>query len=184
MFSQELKIARDRVGVLIGKKGEVKRAIEKKGNVKLEIDSEEGDVIITADDGLKLFEVKSIIMAIGRGFSPEAAFRLFDEGYSFESLDITEFTGKSKKKMDRIRGRVIGEEGKARKYIERITDTNISIYGKTVGIIGEQEWVSLAKRAVEMLLSGAPHGPVYAMLEKKRRALQRQKYEGMAYGEI
>ncbi|MEM2848698.1 MAG: KH domain-containing protein, partial [Candidatus Bathyarchaeia archaeon] len=47
-----VRIPISRVGVLIGAKGEVKRAIEDKCHVRLNIDSSSGDVEITpADDG-------------------------------------------------------------------------------------------------------------------------------------
>ena len=51
MSEEFVKIPQDRLGVLIGKDGEVKRLIEKKLSIKLEIDSEEGLVNIYQKDG-------------------------------------------------------------------------------------------------------------------------------------
>ena len=68
--------------------------------------------------------------------------------------------------MIRIRARVIGEGGKTREYIEKLTETHIVIYGKTVGIIGNYEVVGLVRRAFEGLLSGQRHSTVYTWLEK------------------
>ena len=118
MYSQEIKIPKERVGVLIGKEGEVKKQIEKKAKVEIEVDSKQGDVIITGEDNLAIYEVKIMIHAIGRGFSPEVALQLFNERNVFELIDMTNFTGKSKKKLERMKGRVIGEDGKSRKTIE------------------------------------------------------------------
>lgn len=179
VFTQEMKIPKDRVGVLVGKKGETKRWIQKKAGVKLDI-SPEGDVIISGADNIMLYDVKIVVQAIGRGFSPERASRLFHEGTSLEMIDITEYAGKSRKKLDRLRGRVIGENGRARRSVEELTETDISVYGKTVAIIGEIEMAALARNAVDMLLSGAPHGAVYRMLENKRRELHRHRLEAMA----
>ncbi|MDD4878536.1 MAG: KH domain-containing protein [Candidatus Nanoarchaeia archaeon] len=178
IFRQELKIPKDRVGVLVGTKGAVKRHIEKTANVKLDI-SHEGDVVISGRDTVMLYDVKIVIQAIGRGFSPAIAFQLFNESAAFELLDITDYAGKSKKKMDRLRGRVIGENGRARRSVEDLTETAISVYGKTVGIIGDMEMAALAREAVDMLLSGAPHGAVYRMLENKRREIHRHRLEAM-----
>ena len=72
----------------------------------------------------------------------------------------------------RLKGRVIGEQGKARRTIENLTETDISVYGKTVSIIGEIEHVSVAKRAILSLLSGSPHSRVYSWLEKKRKEMK------------
>jgi len=180
MYSQELKIPKERIGVLIGKKGEIKRELEKRGNVKIDVDSEHGDVVITGKDAIMIYDIKIIVQAIGRGFSPEIAMQLFNEDYIFELIDIKEYAGKSKKKMERLRGRVIGENGKARRMIESMTETDISIYGKTIGIIGNVERVAIARHALEMLLSGAPHGYVYKRLEAKRRELHRIEFEERA----
>lgn len=179
VFTQELKIPKDRVGVLVGKKGEIKRWIEKKADVKLII-SKEGDVIISGKDNIALYDVKIVVQAIGRGFSPEKAVQLFREETSLEVIDITDYAGKSRKKLDRLRGRVIGENGRARRSVEELTETDISVYGKTVAIIGEIEMAAIARSAVDMLLSGAPHGAVYRMLENKRREFHRRRIEAMA----
>ena len=52
--------------------------------------------------------------------------------------------------------------------MESLTNTKISIYGKTVGIIGEATNVLLVVHAVERLLKGAKHGNIYAWIEKQK----------------
>ena len=79
--------------------------------------------------------------------------------------------------MQRLKGRVIGREGKSRQIIEELSETNISVYGKTIGIIGSTESASIARQAVESLLKGATHASVFKFLEKKRRDLKRAEYE-------
>jgi len=177
MYTQEIKIPKERIGVLVGVNGKVKKQIEDRANVNLDIDSEQGDVTISGEDNLMVYEVRIIVKAIGRGFRPEVAFQLFNEQNVFELFDVTDYTGKSKKKMERLRGRVIGEGGKSRKTIEQLSETSIVVFGKTIGIIGEAERVSLARRALEMLLDGAPHAPVYKMLETKKKELYRRQFE-------
>ena len=177
-YSYELKIPKDRVAILIGKKGEVKRMIEKETAAKIFIDSKEGDVRLTGKDSLDLFSAREIIHAIGRGFSPEIALLILKSDYAFELLTISDYVGKSKKSATRLKGRVIGTEGKTRKHIEDVTETHLSIYGKTIGIIGEAEHVMLARRAVESILAGATHSSVYKWLEKKKKELERNRILG------
>ena len=50
-----------------------------------------------------------------------------------------------------------------------MTDTYITVYGKTVGIIGEVAQVSVAREALAMLIQGAMHKTVYRYLEKKKK---------------
>ena len=173
-FSHEVKIPHERVAVLIGKDGDIKKRLEEKTQTKLDIDSENGDVLIQGDDGLNIFDAKEVVVAIGRGFNPEIALNLVDDNNQLEIIDITTYTGDSKKKLIRIRARVIGEGGKTREYIEKLTDTNIVIYGKTVGIIGNYEVVGLVRRAFEGLLSGQRHSTVYTWLEKNVK--ERKQY--------
>lgn len=163
---EEIKIPKGRVAVLIGKGGEIKRIIEKEGNVKLKINSE-GNVEIEGEN-IDIFETKPVIKAIGRGFNPETACLLLDEDYCLEVLDITEFSGKSKKKLIRLRSRCIGKEGKARTNIEDMTNTEICIYGKTIAIIGRIDDVDIAKQGIISLLNGAPHGNVYKLIQKRK----------------
>ncbi len=169
-FSYELKIPQERVAVLIGKDGETKKDIEEQTGSKLQI-SKEGDVIITGNDGLKLYTTREIVHAIARGFNPRIALQLMKQDFAFEVIDLKDISGKNKNVMERLKGRVIGTGGKSREEVERLTDTYISVYGKTIGIIGEVSQVSLARQAVAMLLEGSLHRTVYRFLEKKKKEM-------------
>lgn len=172
-FQYELKIPRDRIAVLVGKKGNVKRTIEKNLNLRLKIDSKEGDVFIHGDDALDLSTAQNIIKAIGRGFNPEVALMLLEDEYVFQMIDLTDFAGKSKKALFRLKSRAIGSGGKARRNIEELTNTHIIIYGKTLAIIGDYAHVDLARKAFESLLAGSRHSTVYAWLEKQAKEIRR-----------
>ena len=176
-FAYELKIPKERVAVLIGKDGEVKNHIENETCVSLDINSEDGDVVIKGKDALKLYATQDVVKAIGRGFNPEIAILMLKPDYTFDMLDIMEFA-RTKKDMLRLKGRIIGADGKSRKTIEDLTETHICVYGKTVGIIGEISNVGSARRAIESLLSGSPHANVYHWLEKQRRDRKRDEIVG------
>ncbi len=171
-FQYELKMPRDRVAVLIGKKGEIKKELENNTHTKITVDSKEGDVFVRGNDALSLYTAKEIITAIARGFNPDIAQSLLKQDYCFELIRTDDFV-KSKNSQLRLKGRVIGKEGRSRKAIEMLTETYICVYGKTIGIIGLTEDVANAKRAVESLLSGSPHSNVFRWLEKVRRDQRR-----------
>ena len=170
-FSYELKIPKERVAVLIGKKGETKRKIEELTNTKMLVDSKEGDIFVSGNDALSLFSVKDILKAIGRGFNPDVALQILKPDYVFEMIEIGDFARTQNDSL-RLKGRVIGTEGKSRSQIEELTETNICVYGKTIGIVGRQDNVPVAKRAIDMLLSGSPHANVYKWLERMRRSIK------------
>lgn len=169
-FAYEIKIPKERIAVLIGKSGEIKKKIETTLGVKLQIDSQEGDITIQGEDALQLYTGRDIIRAIGRGFNPETALLLLKSDYVFELIDITRYVKENH--IQRIKGRIIGKEGKARLVLEELSLSSICVYGKSIGIIGETENVGMAKRALESLLQGAPHAVVYKWLEKRRKEMK------------
>ena len=180
--SSFLKIPRERIGVLIGPNGEIKKYIERTLSVKLEIESETGGVKITLTENVEdpslLFKAKDVVNAIGRGFSPELAFRLIrDEEAFLDVIDLRAIFGKSESDIRRVKGRIIGMEGKTRRIIEELTETNVCVYGHTVGLIGDIEQVQAAREAIQMLIRGSLHSTVYRFLHRKRRELKKRKLE-------
>ena len=173
-YSYELKVPKNRVAVIIGREGSVKKEIEEATKTKLSIDSKEGDIFVSGEDALGLYTAREIIKAIGRGFNPDIARLLLKPDYIFEVVDVSEYAGKSKEAILRLKGRVIGKEGKSRRLIEELTECSISVFGKTISIIGLPEAVASARQAVESLLRGSTHANVYKWLERRRRELRRR----------
>ena len=177
-----VRIPKERVGVLVGPDGKVKQQIEEKFMVELEIESESGGVTIilsekTRDPSL-LFKAKDVVTAIGRGFSPEHAFRLLRNADDiFDFIDLRAVFGRSESDIKRVKGRVIGANGKTRKLIEELTDASMVVYGHTIGFIGTFEQVDVARTAVQMLINGSQHHTVYKYLQRKRSELKKQMLE-------
>ena len=177
-----VKIPGDRIGALLGPNGTVKAIIERKLSIDLNVDSKDGSVQITlpqsAEDPTVLFRAKEVVTAIGRGFAPEHAFRLLDdEEIMFEVIDLREIVGRSPSDLKRLKGRVIGKEGKTRRIVEELSEANISVYGHTISIIGYPDQAAIAREALRMLLRGSLHGTVYRFLHKKRRELKKQRLQ-------
>ncbi|MDR3102270.1 MAG: KH domain-containing protein [Methanocalculaceae archaeon] len=169
-MTQEVKIPNDRIGVIIGKHGNTRKHLEKLLGVTLEIDSRDGLVSIeTEEDALAEIRSMEIIKAIGRGFSPGRAQRLLeDDEMILDLIDISD-DADTPQKMSRVRGRIIGRDGKAREQIENMTGTYISVYGKTIGIIGLPDQVNDAHTAVLMLIRGSDHSNVFNFLDRKKK---------------
>ena len=173
MFGYELRVPKERVAVIIGEKGSIRRRIEKETSTKVYVNTSEEYVAISAEDNLNVYLCKDIIKAIARGFNPDIALRLLNEENTFEIVDIKEYSNKSRNKLIRLRSRVIGKDGKARKNIEQMTNTDICVYGKTVGIIGSVGNVLIAKQAITKLLGGSPHSNVYRAIEDRKNGRRR-----------
>ena len=172
-MSEHINIPLDRVAVLVGPKGSIKELIEEKSTTSLNIESSSGTVeIMEAKDPIKGMRAREVVHAIARGFSPEKAMRLFeDDNLMFETIDLSNIA-RTEKDMERLKGRIIGRAGKTREVFEEITNVRLSVYGKTISIIGYPEQNAVARAGIDMLLKGSTHGPVYKFLEKKRTDLK------------
>lgn len=170
-----LKIPKERIGVLIGQNGETKKNIELISKITLDIDSDEGEVVIQEHentDALMLLKVENVIHAIARGFSPEHAFALFKDENDFFLFDIHDYVGKKDTHIIRLKSRIIGQHGKTKRALESITGSSISIYGHTVALIADIDTIDILKKAVDMLLSGSKHSTVYRYLEREMKQLR------------
>ncbi len=172
-----LKIPLERVGVLIGPRGEIKKRLETTTGICLTIDSKLGEVIIDdhkTNDPLAIIKLENVIRAIGRGFSPENAMMLFRDDADLFIFDLHEYVGKKEAHLRRLKSRIIGKEGKTRRVLEELANVHISVYGHTVAVIADLEDMPVIKRAIDMLLSGSKHATVYRYLEGQMKTLRLQ----------
>jgi len=172
-MKEYVKIPLERIAVIIGPNGEVKEFIEEKSTTSLNINSQTGDVEIDIKDPIKGLRTKEVVNAIASGFSPEKVFRLFDDDLlMFETINLSNIA-KTEKDLQRIKGRIIGSAGKTREVFENLTGAFISVYGKTVSLIGYPEQNNVVRVGIDMLLKGSTQKVVYKFLEKKAGELKR-----------
>jgi len=172
----------ERVGVVIGREGVTKTKIEEAFNSRLLIQSETGviDIVprLDSSDPTTILRARDVVLAIGRGFSPERALKLEDDDVVLDVIDLRELLGKNEREIARLKGRVIGREGKIRKLIEEMTNAKISVYGHTISMLGDYEAVTAAREAIELLLKGKQHSTVYKLLRKiKSESKKRETLE-------
>jgi ribosomal RNA assembly protein len=172
----------ERLGVLIGRDGSTKTEIERTFKARLLIQSETGAVEIYpsegSDDPTSILRARDVVIAIARGFSPQRAMRLADDDIVLDVIDLRETFGRNERDIARLKGRVIGREGKIRRLIEEMTNAQVSVYGHTISMLGEYETVTAAREAIELLLKGKQHSTVYKLLRKiKRESKKRETLE-------
>jgi len=168
VIESRLRIPKSRIGVLIGIKGKTKADIESITSVSIEVNSEDGSVHIKSTDEFAdptfVLKARDIVKAIGRGFNSEKAFFLLDDDIFLETIELPG----SKNNIKRLKSRIIGEKGKAKKMIEKNTEAMLSIFGNQVSIIGELSENRNAREAIEQLIQGSKHGTVFRYLEQLR----------------
>ncbi len=180
-----MKIGKNRIAVLIGIDGKIKKEIEKALGVKLDIDSKTGDceVFPIIDDPnyvpLNVYTAQKVVNAINRGFNPSKAMKLMKENYDLEVFNLLSILGKSEKHVKRVKGRIIGRNGEMRRAIERFGESFVSVYGKTVSIIALYEDLQIARKAINMLIKGLPHNMVIKYLERKYNDKKKEQFKQM-----
>lgn len=178
MQPQTVRIPKDRIAVLIGSDGRVREQVEEMTGLELDIDSESGVVEVRGEsdmDPVMPLVAADFVKAVGRGFAPKVAYRLFEPHVYFDLMDLTEWVGDRENHLRRVKGRIIGSDGKTRRALQEYTGADLAIYGKTVALIGDHKQLMLAREAVEMIIEGAPHAAVYQHLDERLHDIRMEK---------
>lgn len=183
-----VKIPHERLGVLIGKDGSVVRTLSNLTQTRISVDEVNGVIIVEPlspyTKAIDLLKAQEVVKAIGYGFSPERAFRLLDEEQMLVVIDLKQHVKPAENHLARIKGRIIGEDGRVRKNIEEMTGTYISVYENYVAIIGDYESANLAREAIMMLIEGRQHSTVYRYIDNAIRRFKRRKMASLWSREV
>ncbi|ADN51351.1 KH domain-containing protein [Vulcanisaeta distributa] len=149
------------------------KAIEEEFGVKIIVDNDRGEVTIIPGNNTnfdQLMKAKNIIEAISYGFDYNDAQNLRSDDYTLEIIDLRDYIDKDKSNhISRIKARIIGEDGRAKRVLQELTDTNIVVGDKYIAILGPYENVKVAREAIEMLIRGRQHATVYRWIQNWRR---------------
>jgi len=170
-----IKAIQKRIPIIIGHNGITKRKIEKSTHTRLEIDSHTGEIVIIGGNNYyDVYNAKKLISAISRGFSPENAYKILKDDYTLEIITLSDLAGKNESRLEQIKGRIIGREGSIKKMIERQFNCQISVFGKTVGIIARSDDIAEIQKIIEAIIGGCKHTTVFRML-KSNKSLKNYK---------
>ncbi len=157
-----IKIPDVRKNLLIKNENDKKR-LEEFTKTKIEI---EDDISIDGEP-FDVYQAKQVLKAFGRGFGMDDALYLLEDEYGLEVINLMD-SCKTKERLKTLKGRIIGTEGKTKNYIEKYCDVKLSIFGKTVSIIGRWERIDIAKKALGKIFDGRTHKTLYRWLERLR----------------
>lgn len=146
---------------LLKKNEKHKKRLEEFTNTKIEI----GDDIGIEGESFNVYQAKHILEAFGRGFDMDDALNLLEDEYGLEVINLTDFC-KTEERLKTLKGRIIGTEGKTKNYIEKYCDVKLSIFEKTISIIGQWNKINMGKEAVMKIVKGCTHQTLYRWLER------------------
>ena len=105
MFHETIRVPAERIGVIVGRNGRVKKRIEQLTNAQLDVNPE-GIVTIScpqeSEDPVLLWKARDIVRAMARGFSPKNAFTLLDEDARLIIISLRELVGTSQHQLKRV----------------------------------------------------------------------------------
>jgi ribosomal RNA assembly protein len=130
-------------------------------NVKISLKKNELTIEGTPEEE---YTAEKVLEALMFGFPITVALMIKDEDFSFEILNIKDYT--TRKDLERIRARIIGTEGKTFRTLNQLTECYFEIKGNEIGIIGDAEYIKNAHEAVISIIHGSKQANVYSFLEK------------------
>ncbi len=151
------------------------KSIEEEFGVRILINSESGEVTIMPSDNTnfdQLMKAKSIVEAISYGFDYDDAQSLRSDDYALEIIDLRDYVEKDKAHISRIKARIIGEDGRAKRVLQELTDTKIVVGDRYIAVLGPYENVKATREALEMLIRGRQHATVYRWIQNWRREMR------------
>ncbi|MFB6144381.1 MAG: pre-rRNA-processing protein PNO1 [Candidatus Nanohaloarchaea archaeon] len=166
---KEVRIPEERVAVLIGEDGESKKEIEELTECELAI---EDNLVKIEGDAIDEMDAQRIVRAVGRGFNPEKAVKLAEKNVTLHLIDINDYADTENSRR-RLKGRVIGRDGETRRHLEKEGNVDISVYGKTIGVIGFAQNIQIVAEVINQLLQGRSHTSAYNYLEKNKAKIKR-----------
>jgi arCOG04150 universal archaeal KH domain protein len=165
---REVRIPQERVGNLIGEDGENLERIEDRTETGLDV--EDDNLARVEGSGLGAMDAQRIVKAVGRGFGIDEAIKLARQDYTLHVMDVGDYAS-TQNSVERLKGRVIGRDGDAKRHIEKEADVEMSVYGSTVSVIGEARKIEVVIQVVESLLNGSSHSTAYKVFDRNRELL-------------
>jgi ribosomal RNA assembly protein len=110
------------------------------------------------------YTAEKVIEALDFGFPFSNALEIKKEDFIFEILNIKEHT--TQKNFERIRGRIIGKDGRTLRTISTLSGCFLELSGNRLGIIGYAENIRSVEEACKLLIRGSKQQNIYAYLEK------------------
>ena len=136
-------------------------------NCKLELTDNE---ITIEGEPYDEYNAKNVIQAFARGFELGKAYRLLNEDIFFNQINLKDLF-KSRDQLMRVKARIIGEEGRAKEYIESVSGAEIAVFGGTVSTIGTVDELKVANSAIQVLIDGGMHKTAYIVMDKEKQKI-------------
>jgi len=153
----------------VGKIVTNKDLLEEKLNIELEI---KGNIVNTHGEELDTYIADKVIEAIDNNIPIKTALTLKNTDIDLFIMNLKEIVkhkDKKSKNLKRVRGRLIGTNGRALENLKRISSCCITLKDNIITIVGPSDRIKPLVTAIQKLARGSDHGKVYAYLENQEK---------------
>jgi ribosomal RNA assembly protein len=153
---------------------DLKKFLEEKG---IKYSKKENKIIVYSEDFYFLYKFDKFIKCLKAGFDINISKNILYNDWDLIEIDLKQVFEKKVNHMIRIKGRLIGERGKALKEISTRTNSYIIIKDRYVYILGDSISLKAAYEGIKRLVRGEKHEHVYEFLDKYRKDLENKERE-------
>ncbi|MEM4511416.1 MAG: KH domain-containing protein [Candidatus Aenigmatarchaeota archaeon] len=156
----------------------IKKLLEK---LNIKYHREKNKLKIFLEDFYNAYRFDKVIKAVKANFSLDICEKIYLEEFDIIDIDLKKISNKKTNHLIRIKGRIIGENGKALKEIEIRTGAKISLIDKYLYIAGDEISLQAAYETLGRLISGSSHSKVFEFADKIRKHLKNKEKEASFY---
>ncbi len=138
-------------------------------------------IIVYYEDFYFLYKFDKFIKGLKAGFDIKKLLNILDNDWDILEIDLKLVFEKKINHIIRIKGRIIGEEGKILEELKKKTNADIIIKDKYIYILGDSVSLQSAYEGIKRIIKGEKHGTVFNYLDKYIKDLKNKDKEFARY---
>ncbi|GEM_PF-1426845 len=151
----------------------------KERNIKYDI--EKGKIKVYLEDYYFVYKFDKFIKAIKANFDIKLSSNILYNDWDVIEIDLKKAVNKKINHLIRIKGRIIGENGKALQEIMFLSGAYIKIDNRYIYILGDHLSIETAYEVIKRIVSGAKHTTSYRFAEEYKKILEDKEKEASRY---
>ncbi|MEM4772857.1 MAG: KH domain-containing protein [Nanoarchaeales archaeon] len=156
----------------------IKNVLEK---LNIKYHREKNKLKIFLEDFYNAYRFDKVVKSIKANFSLDICEKVYFGEYDIIDIDLKRISNKKVNHLIRIKGRIIGENGKAIKELEIRTGAKISLNDKYLYIAGDEISLQAAYETLKRLISGSSHSKAFEFADKIREHIKNKEKEVKSY---
>ncbi|NAZ26168.1 MAG: hypothetical protein GU343_01335 [Nanoarchaeota archaeon] len=128
-----------------------------------------------------LYKFDKFIKGLKAGFDIKKLLNILDNDWDILEIDLKQVFEKKINHIIRIKGRIIGEEGKVLEELRKRTNADIIIKDKYIYILGDNISLQSAYEGIKRIIKGEKHNTVFNYLDKYIKDLRNKDKEFARY---